>query len=454
MDEVAVWSRDGVRPTAWGREWLDFCRYAGRHPKRGEQQCKIGFLRAYGDEWNRVGGPVSMQESSPHLPIKEMWQAWGESPRPFKWYRAAGKMPMDWDELVKYTYLWDYELLNVVFASYGSAYRTEIDRLATGTPYGPVDFIPWDIGQERLDEYSVVVHLGRGVGVDAGMIERLERFAGDGGTVILAAGQLRDDEGELAVSSFCGIGLGETKLLDNENPYTVLSGGAVLERLSTGDALAVEKAYGRGKVIMFSGEWVCDKGAEFAKGVLRGELEGHKWVEFVPGSDWLEYFVSKRDGVWIVTVFNHGRGCYPSGNGVDYGAWSGEIDIDTGKLGLEGGGVEVFGVCYDDGSKLPFSLEKLPVSVEGSTLRVSLAVGEFEEIVIGPAGETEARFFCRQSGDINRDCGVDVLDLELLGRQWLEPGGCAGFADNCADLGGDDGVNLADFVKLAENWLE
>ena len=452
MDEVSIWSRDGIKPTAWGKGWLDFCRYASRHPKRGSQEVKIGILRAYGDEWNRVAGPASMNETIPHLPIDEMWTAWGQNPRPYTWYWAAVKMPLDWDELIHYTYLWDYDLLNVVFSSYGSPYRTNINKLCTGTPYGPVDFIPWDITQDKLNTYSIIVHLGRGVGVDINMIGRLEQFVSNGGTVILAAGQLRDDNGDMAVSSFCGINLGSTQLLNNENPYTVLSNGTVLEDLSTGDPLAVEKGYGSGKAIMFSGEWVCDKDVDFAKAVFQQELVSHKWLEFTPSNDWLEYFVSQRNDLWILTVFNHGRGYYPSGNGVDNGVWSGDINVDLNKLGLEAGNVEVFGVSYDTNSTIPFTLLQLPISNNGSSLLVPLTVDEFKEIVIGPVGLTALEYFCKQTGDLNRDCCIDVNDLEIFAKQWLDGPGCVGHPADCADLVGGDGVNLADFAQLTENW--
>ncbi|MEA3224528.1 MAG: lamin tail domain-containing protein, partial [Planctomycetota bacterium] len=56
-------------------------------------------------------------------------------------------------------------------------------------------------------------------------------------------------------------------------------------------------------------------------------------------------------------------------------------------------------------------------------------------------------------GDLNGDCRVDLLDVQILANQWLTPSeSCPEVG--CADLDGVDGVNMSDFALLSGNWLE
>jgi len=59
-----------------------------------------------------------------------------------------------------------------------------------------------------------------------------------------------------------------------------------------------------------------------------------------------------------------------------------------------------------------------------------------------------------QVGDLNSSGEVNIGDLEILAGQWLDPPGCAGHPDDCADLVGDDGVDMANFGALSANWLD
>jgi len=56
-------------------------------------------------------------------------------------------------------------------------------------------------------------------------------------------------------------------------------------------------------------------------------------------------------------------------------------------------------------------------------------------------------------GDMDGDRDVDIYDLQLFVEQWLDPAGCVGYPENCADFVGDDGVNNADFAVFAADWL-
>jgi hypothetical protein len=54
-------------------------------------------------------------------------------------------------------------------------------------------------------------------------------------------------------------------------------------------------------------------------------------------------------------------------------------------------------------------------------------------------------------GDMNKDFKVDLIDLRILARQWLEP---VCLVPRCiADLDGYNGVNMADYALMAKSWL-
>ncbi|MCP4256538.1 MAG: hypothetical protein GY774_03315 [Planctomycetes bacterium] len=55
------------------------------------------------------------------------------------------------------------------------------------------------------------------------------------------------------------------------------------------------------------------------------------------------------------------------------------------------------------------------------------------------------------SGDLNGDCYVDMLDIQIFAEQWLEPSDPSS-EPNYADFDGINGVNMSDFVLLTENW--
>ena len=72
--------------------------------------------------------------------------------------------------------------------------------------------------------------------------------------------------------------------------------------------------------------------------------------------------------------------------------------------------------------------------------RTSLVVCVTAGLFIGAA---QAR--CPQ-GDLNGDCQVDLLDVQILAAQWLVD------TQSPADLTGDDRVNIRDFATLAAYW--
>ena len=53
------------------------------------------------------------------------------------------------------------------------------------------------------------------------------------------------------------------------------------------------------------------------------------------------------------------------------------------------------------------------------------------------------------AGDLNGDCRIDFLDVQILAGHWLEPSDAE---TNYADLDGADGVNMSDLALLVSHW--
>ncbi len=57
--------------------------------------------------------------------------------------------------------------------------------------------------------------------------------------------------------------------------------------------------------------------------------------------------------------------------------------------------------------------------------------------------------------DLDDDCDCDIDDLVIFVAQWLDPNGCPGHPEDCADIDEDnDGVDGEDFAVLAADWQE
>ena len=54
--------------------------------------------------------------------------------------------------------------------------------------------------------------------------------------------------------------------------------------------------------------------------------------------------------------------------------------------------------------------------------------------------------------DLSGDCAVGFDDLIIFADQWLDPPGCAGHPDDCADVVNHDGVTLEDLAVMAAQW--
>jgi hypothetical protein len=413
LDGIPVWHKETQSLSGWSEAWLDFCRYVRTHPALGEQSVSFAVMRGLGDEWNRVAGPSASWEAGEWLPKAEMNRALGEGVKgeaglkpdadgnrgvPAKWAKARRAVMQGEKSRTKDTYLDDYQLLRLVFADYGTPSRTDPNRLCTGTPYGPVDFIPWDTTVDRLKGYRAIAYSGRGLATDRYTLSQLQLYVRNGGTLLIAAGQLRDADGCLPQEGFLGVSLGEQRRWD-ALPYTLLSsdgkGGEIriAGTLPNGDPSVVEARFGSGVAYLFCGEWLTYWGYEAPLEILRRVLERQKLLEFDPPCDWLEYMVRRKGESVILPLFHHGRGYFPSNNGKDHGAWEGRIFVDLQQLALSADKAAVFRVAKDPLNPEWPILVSVKHSMENGRLMFHLRVEEFEEIIIGPASAAAENFY-------------------------------------------------------------
>ena len=300
MNEIACWNRDVDALTGWGTAWLDAVRFMRLHPQLGQQQVRIAVLRALGDDWNRVAGPSAAWEATAWLPRVTMFHQFQRPNVPWLWNaakHAAGEPPNLRAVLTEQTYLADYDLLDLVFARFGHASRTDPNRLCTGTPFGPVDFIPWDTPLERLKGYQVILFLGRGVGIDGSTLANLTAYVRGGGCLALAAGQLRGEDDRFLAGDFLGDKLAATRLIEG-TPQTAITPPPQSHILATlpGDNAPslVRFPAARGQVLLASGEWLTAIGQQPLRKAIEELLAPARWLTFEPQSTWLEYMVQPQ----------------------------------------------------------------------------------------------------------------------------------------------------------------
>jgi len=90
---------------------------------------------------------------------------------------------------------------------------------------------------------------------------------------------------------------------------------------------------GHGQVLLSAGEWLDAVDPEPLRHALTDLFSPARWLTFTPDSTWLEYMVQYKNDTWVFPLFNHGRGSFPSKNGVDHVPWTGTIRVDLDKLG-------------------------------------------------------------------------------------------------------------------------
>jgi hypothetical protein len=370
-----------IFPNLWGERELNFGRFATVHPTRGGQVVKLAVMRGFGDDWSKIAC-----EYTPGV--------WGYARN-----RRAGED------------IADYNLLNVFFPGFGTSSYSDVYHLCTGTPFGPVDMIPWDTSLAHLKTFDVVVYLGLNA-MDDSQYRTLKEYVKQGGTLVLTLGQLRTEGKEprallpaAVEDDLLGTRLdpvpapmaGKTLLDFQGKPGTVngfypltLATAKPLAATRDGRPVIVKNRCGKGTVYLYATDFISKVDEASNTRFLSELFAPAKLLDIAPPSDWIEYTISQKAGTYIVGMFNHGRLRFPSGNGPDHGVWRGKIKLSFDKFpGLRATKSEAYRVEFQDPE-----LQLIPVQLvrDRAGVSVELAVDRRAELIIGPKGSARQEF--------------------------------------------------------------
>jgi len=385
-----------LEPSIIGGALLETYRLMQEHPPLGESVVPIGVLRGPCETWAHCYARTT---------------GWGWS------------MPLaDWSESPNR----DYDLLSIFFHDFGLHWRTDMRRLCTGTPYGPVDFVPWDSSLDHLRTFKLLVFLGPG-GLTPGTLSTLERYVEQGGTLVATVDQLRTvsvGEPDSLPREVLGCKLGKTRAVTlreetdierafaerrladgffeflclrdgeaatmsvlrqqlegaplEEVTYHTLTDfqGAVIERLPDGAPLLVRINRGDGRMYLFTTERMLSAGWGPAETVIRRTAARLAALEIEGDTSWLEYGFRRVPQGIVIFFINHGRAGYPSGKGTDHGAWRGRVLLRPDVLELAADALSLWQVNKD------YSLAPLGFELTEKGVSFELEVDRWHEVLM------------------------------------------------------------------------
>ena len=379
-----VQKADDIRPNKWGQKYLDFGRFTATHPKRGRQIVKIAIMRGFGDTWSEI---------------------------------YTQYMPAGWDKnksrRIHDIKTRDYQLLKAFFPKFGTYYQTDPFRFCTGTPYGPIDMIPWDTQLNKLETYDLVFYFGLNA-MDDKQYHTLKKFVAQGGKLVMALGQLRmegkDPRRILPAAfndDFFGVQIEELPTMVEDQAEIVfhqdigtiqdyyelkiLKGNPVAVTQKDTRPVVIHKKNGKGEVWLYATDYISKVNEEANINFFTRLAEGVKPLTIEPLSDWIEYTVWEKENLYILPLFNHGRIRFPSGNGPDNGPWEGTITLAFDKFPkLRGQQLEAYRVEFADPT---FEFTPLPMTKGKQDVSIKLTVDKRAEIIIGSKGATQREFF-------------------------------------------------------------
>lgn len=356
--EGTLFRRDSdgrLKPNAAGVEFCRAARYARRHPVIGRPEVKIAAMHGSGEYSHYL------------LP-----RFWPQIPN--------DDNPEDWKSL-RYR---DWRLLDVFFPGTVGKTLGNLNRLMTGTPYGPLDVVPWDTAAEVLRDYDFVFMLGSN-GCDDIQLENFTEYVRNGGTLVLALGQLAEKGLEPRsvlrhdLTDLAGI------TVDRDTWAVTVRNADVLFRFPDG-SLLLRHQYGKGRTYLFTTATLTTLGDEQPRRLLEQLGEESRFIRFAPFSDQLEVMVNRKGETVSLSLFHHGQLGSPSGNGPRTPAWQGKITVDPAKLGLSG---QVAAKTVVDGCLL----EPIAAAVNDGRMEIEIVIDSFRELVIGPKDRLDSDWY-------------------------------------------------------------
>ena len=341
-----------MKPTETGQAFCETIRYARQHPTVGKQIAKMAAMQGSGDHTR-------------HLLPRFMPQCAVEHGHPADWFQLSYS---------------DWSLLDIFFPNMGNWIVGNMERLMTGTPYGPLDIIPCDTTFEYMKEYDFVFIIGTN-GCTPQQLDAFTQYVENGGTLVLALGQLKRKEiiprriitGDL--EHFAGV------TVDLETEAVNVKTATVLHRFDNGSSLLLNRV-GKGKVYLFTTNTLTTMGEVLPRNILQELATKANFTSFEPFSDWLEIMVNRKGQAVSLCIFNHGQIGFPSGNGSKTPVWHGTISIDYRKLGLS---EDIIVKKVEDGYKLC----DIPAEVINGRIVFEETVDCFAEFVLGPKNQLE-----------------------------------------------------------------
>ena len=394
LNEITVQNKTTKKLNNQAIGWYNGVRYAKTHPAVGRTVVNTAILRGFGDEWNKLAAKTAGWEQGLNFYSEEMNRALALSSVPEKWAAAAKAYRAKGTVTAQDTYLGDFDLLDVIYSNYGTALRTNTQSLFTGTPYGPADIIDDDVSSDVLERYKTLIYCGRGLGITSETVQRLERYVENGGTLIIAAGQLKDGNSKLVTDSFAGIRLGKSKIVDGL-PYTYIEsdGARIIKRHKNGDPQALFVNYGKGCAALFSGEYLSAYDSDTVRETVTALLDKNSDVTFSKSAEHIEYTPNVKGNSVILPFINQGRGLYPSGNGKDYGVWRGNVAVDLRRFGIDAKNVAVYRAEQSIDGTRPITLSPVKFKIEGESVIFEVNVALIDEIIIGDKNTVKKDFF-------------------------------------------------------------
>lgn len=354
--------------TESGATYYRWVCWTKRHPRRGKEVIRIGYLKGSDDYGLRNPAP-------------------GPSRHGYRKRLLLHNHPA----------YHDWNLLDVAYPDFGDYEGSNPYRFLTGTPYGQADVVPYNAPIEHLTTFYTLVMIGRNR-LTAESFANYLAFVRCGGKLVLALEHLLDEQprlrkyADLPLEELIGAKLGpDVNILPTAWQDLVPSAtcfynkvqpmaAEVVENMSNGDPLLLKHSLGQGEVYFYTSEFLTSVHLDSPRRLLEGLFTESRVVWLEPTSDWVQYFVRRRNGIVILGLINHGQAGFPQGYGPKTGPWSGQITVNCEFFDLDPGAVEAF--ILDE----EMNLRPVRSYLKGNKLVIDLELDGWCELVLGPSG--------------------------------------------------------------------
>lgn len=364
-------------PTESGAVYYNWVCWAKRHPRRGKEIIRIGFIKGSDDYGLRNPTPGPTRHGYRKRLLLHNHPA----------YR-------------------DWNLLDMAYPKFGDYEGSNPYRFLTGTPYGQADVVPFNAPIEHLTTFDTLVMIGRNR-LTAESFANYLAFVRGGGRLVLALEHLLDEQARLRkyadfpLEELIGARLGrDVNILPTVWQELVPSttcfynrvqpdAAEVLESMGNGDPLLLRHNLGKGEVYFYTSEFLTSVNEDSPRCLLKRLFAESRIVWLEPISDWIQYFIRCRKEIVMVGLINHGQAGFPQSYGPKSGPWLGRINVNYKALKLDPGATEAF--ILDE----QMNLHPVQSFLKEEKLVINLELDVWCEVVIGPMGRTRALLFER-----------------------------------------------------------